>query len=110
MVQVGTTHVAGWSLSIANLANVLVRAGAIRGMELDINTDWVRYTTYKGPLNTPVSGANGTNLLGTMIGNPGRFFANWWVRDFFTMPLRPSETKIATASKTSGNAAVTPAG
>ncbi len=32
---------------------------------------------------------NGTNLLPSMIGNPGRFFANWWTRDFFVMSLRP---------------------
>ena len=103
-------YVGGPSLSIADLANVLVRAGAIRGMELDINTDWVQYTTYKGPLGSALNGASGTDLLSSMDGNPGRFFANWWVRDFFTMSLRPSETSASTASKTSGTASLTPAG
>ena len=103
-------YVGGPSLSIADLANVLVRAGAIRGMELDINTDWVQYTTYSGAIGAPVNGANGVNLLGSMDGNPGRFFANWWVRDFFTMSLRPNETTAATASTSSGTSSLSPAG
>ena len=53
-------YVGGPALSISDLANVLVRAGAVRGMELDINTDWVQYSTYNGPLNTPINGGNGT--------------------------------------------------
>ncbi len=82
-------YVGGPGLSISDLADTLVRAGAVRGMELDINTDWVQYTTYTGPIGTAINGANGTNLLPSMVGNPGRFFANWWVRDFFVMSLRP---------------------
>ncbi|HQU00694.1 MAG TPA: phosphodiester glycosidase family protein [Acidimicrobiales bacterium] len=110
-------YVGGPSLSIADLANVLVRAGAVRAMELDINTDWVQYTTYTGKIGAPVNGANGTNLLSgvngsanQMIGNPGRFFANWWVRDFYTMSLRPSQMKSATASKSSAATSSTSAG
>jgi hypothetical protein len=82
-------YVGGPGLSIADLADTLVRAGAVRGLELDINTDWVQYSTYTGPIGTSINGGNGTNLLPSMIGNPGRFFANWWVRDFFVMSLRP---------------------
>ncbi|HEY7931358.1 MAG TPA: phosphodiester glycosidase family protein [Acidimicrobiales bacterium] len=103
-------YVGGPSLSISDLANVLVRAGAVRAMELDINTDWVQYTTYQGPLGSAVNGANGTDLLSSMNGNPGRFFANWWVRDFFTMSLRPNELSSATASKSNATSSVTPAG
>ncbi len=82
-------YVGGPGLSISDLADTLVRAGAVRGMELDINTDWVQYTTYTGPIGAVINGSNGTNLLPSMVGNPGRFFANWWVRDFFVMSLRP---------------------
>src|ERR1017187_3154610 len=49
-------YVGGPSLSIADLANVLVRAGAVRAMELDINTDWVQFSAFQGPLNTPING------------------------------------------------------
>ena len=85
-------YVGGPSLSIGDLANVLVRAGAVRAMELDINTDWVQYSAYTGPLNTPINGGDGTRLLSSMLGSPSQYFSSWWARDFFTMTLRPSET------------------
>ena len=47
----------GPALSVRTLAELLQRAGAVRGMELDINQEWVSYMTYDGskdPLN-PVS-------------------------------------------------------
>jgi hypothetical protein len=34
-------YVAGWSLSVCSLANLLHDAGVVRGMELDINPAWV---------------------------------------------------------------------
>ena len=96
-------YVGGPSLSISSLANVLVRAGAVRAMQLDINTDWVQYSVFNGPLNTAINGANGTALLNNNTGNPmngppSRYFANWWNRDFFTMSLRPSETTLPLSS------------
>ena len=79
-------YVGGPGLDIADLANILVRAGAVRAMELDINTDWVNYSTYQpstpGGAATP---ANGTELLSGMTGTPGRYFQTWWARDFITM-------------------------
>lgn len=79
-------YVGGPSLNITDLANLLVRAGAVRGMELDINTDWVNYTTYAPSTpNGAASPANGTELLPAMAGGPGRYFASWWARDFITM-------------------------
>ncbi len=93
-------YVGGPSLSISDLANVLVRAGAIRGMELDINTDWVQFSTYNGPLNTPINGGNGTSLLSSMAGPPSRYFATWWNRDFFTMSLRDSQTTTSQSTTT----------
>ena len=81
-------YVGGPSLSITGLADVLVRAGAVRAMELDINTDWVQYSTFAGPLGTSINGGDGTRLLSTMIGPPSRYFASWWNRDFITMSLR----------------------
>ena len=40
-------YVGGPGLNITDLANLLVRAGAVRAMELDINTDWVNFSVYK---------------------------------------------------------------
>ncbi len=80
-------YVGGPSLAITSLANLLVDAGCVRGMELDINTDWVQYSTYRtGP--GAATGANGTSLLAGMAGDPTRYFESWWIRDFFTMSVR----------------------
>lgn len=47
----------GPALSVPTLAELLQRAGAVRGMELDINPEWVSYMTYDGSKNpaNPVS-------------------------------------------------------
>ena len=81
-------YVGGPSLAITSLANLLVDAGAVRGMELDINTDWVQYSTYHGAKNAPVSGSNGASLLPGMIEAPSTYFQSWWIRDFYTMSVR----------------------
>jgi Phosphodiester glycosidase len=79
-------YVGGPGLNITDLANLLVRAGAVRGMELDINTDWVNFTSYKPSTpNGIASGANGAELLPSMTGTPARYFESWWARDFITM-------------------------
>jgi hypothetical protein len=79
-------YVGGPGLNITDLADLLVRAGAIRAMELDINTDWVNLSTYQP--STPAglaTAANGTELLPDMSGTAGRYFQPWWARDFITM-------------------------
>ena len=82
-------YVGGPGLDIADLATILVRAGAVRAMELDINTDWVNFSTYKPSTTTgAASAANGTELLSGMTGTPGRYFEPWWARDFITMSAR----------------------
>ncbi len=79
-------YVGGPGLDIADLATILVRAGAVRAMELDINTDWVNYSTYAPSTpGGPANPANGTELLAGMTGTPGRYFQPWWARDFITM-------------------------
>ncbi len=79
-------YVGGPGLNITDLANLLVRAGAVRAMELDINTDWVHLATYSPTTPTgPATPANGTDLLPEMVGTPARYFTSWWARDFITM-------------------------
>jgi hypothetical protein len=78
--------VGGPGLNITDLANLLVRAGAVRAMELDINTDWVNFSTYQpSTASGSASPANGTEMLPNMTGTPGRYFESWWARDFITM-------------------------
>ena len=88
-------YVAGPGLNITDLANLLVRAGAVRAMELDINTDWVNFSSYKP--STPhgiAASSNGTELLSAMTGTPARYFESWWVRDFITMSaIQPKNGK-----------------
>ena len=88
-------YVAGPGLNITDLADLLVRAGAVRAMELDINTDWVNFSSYKP--STPhgiAASSNGTELLSAMTGTPARYFESWWVRDFITMSaIQPKNGK-----------------
>jgi hypothetical protein len=82
-------YVAGPGLNITTLAALLVRAGAVRAMELDINTDWVNLATYAPSTpNGAASATNGTDLLSNMVGQPNRYFETWWARDFITLSAR----------------------
>lgn len=79
-------YVGGPGLNITDLADLLVRAGAVRAMELDINTDWVNFSSYAPSTPTgEASPGNGTELLPQMSGSPSRYFEPWWARDFITM-------------------------
>ena len=82
-------YVGGPGLNITTLAGILARAGAVRAMELDINTDWVDFATYRPYGGSGLAGpANGTNLLPDMYGGPNRYFAAWWSRDFIIVSAR----------------------
>ncbi len=83
-------YAAGPNLDIVDLADVLARAGAVRAMELDINTDWVNFTSYDpSSPGAAASASNGTTLVQGMAGGPSRYFEPWWSRDFITMSARP---------------------
>jgi len=84
----GYVYVAG-PMTVVELAQVLVRAGAVRAMVLDMNPLWPVFATYDpstpSGLATP---ANGTDLLSTMLQSPARFFQPTYSRDFVTMSAR----------------------
>ncbi|NNN20329.1 MAG: hypothetical protein HKL84_10850 [Acidimicrobiaceae bacterium] len=83
-------YVAGPSLDPLQLAQLLVRAGAVNGMELDINPDWPDFATYNPQIPGGVaSPQNGSKLLATTVQGPWTFFEPTWARDFFTMSARP---------------------
>jgi hypothetical protein len=78
-------------LNITDLARLLVRAGAVRAMELDINPGWVEFASYApSQPNGLASPSNGTNLLPSIMPSdgPSREFQSWWQRDFFTISAR----------------------
>ncbi|HUY85793.1 MAG TPA: hypothetical protein VMU77_01660, partial [Acidimicrobiales bacterium] len=76
-------YAGGSDLSVYTLANVLAHAGAVRAMELDINTDWVNYFFFDQRPGFPASPANGTKLLPNMIESLDRYFQPS-SRDFIT--------------------------
>ena len=76
-------------MNIVDLAVMLVRAGAIRAMTLDMNPNWPVFATFSPPrANGFASPANGRDLLATMVQPPGRFFETAYNRDFVTMSAR----------------------
>ena len=82
-------YVTGAGLSPLQLAQLLVRAGARRAMQLDINPDWTVLVTYDPASPDGLAApANGTKLVATTVQGPWTFFAQWWARDFVTMSAR----------------------
>ena len=81
-------YVSGPALDVVQLADLLVRAGAFRAMELDINPAWDTFTFYTSTPGVPASPANGTDLVSSMSGGTTRFFDPSWARDFLTMSTR----------------------
>jgi Phosphodiester glycosidase len=78
-------YVGGPGLNITTLADVLVKAGAVRAMELDINTSWVSFFTYIGGDATgPITGVK---LLDNMERSPGSYLGGN-SRDFVAMFAR----------------------
>lgn len=69
--------VGGPGLSVSTLADTLVRAGAVRAMELDINPDWVTFNLY----NSTPGGVTGTRLLPNAK-KPGDRYLSADSRDF----------------------------
>ncbi|MGI8428987.1 MAG: hypothetical protein ACR2OB_06715 [Solirubrobacteraceae bacterium] len=68
--------------TVGSLAAIMIRSGAVRAMELDINTYWTSLITYRRP------GASGpVNLLSTMDRSPLRYLTPD-DRDFFGVYLR----------------------
>ena len=89
-------YVAGNDLSIVDLANVLARAGAVRAMELDINTAWVNFTHFDLNPGVPATEDNGVRLTYDEETSPSRYFYPL-SRDFFTMSVRPYQVPEATS-------------
>jgi len=84
-------YVGGPDLDAVDLAHLLVRAGAVRAMELDINSQWVNFATFD-PANRHglATLGNARDLLpSTAMAGAYRYFMSYWERDFFTFSARP---------------------
>ena len=75
-------YVTAPELTAAGLAQVLIQAGAVRGMQLDINPAWPIYNTYSGPdAAGPVQNVPNSQQV------PWRFLSSS-TKDFFAVYLR----------------------
>ena len=68
--------------TVGSLAEILIRAGAIRAMELDINSYWVTFISYAQP------GAGQSSLLLPGMTRPSERYLTPDDRDFFAVYLR----------------------
>jgi hypothetical protein len=96
-------YAGGPALSITALARTLQAAGAVRAMEMDINTDWVSAFTYQP--NTTVAGnpIEGVKLLEGMTHDNSQYLEpNVSSRDFFafTANAKPVDTTPSTTATT----------
>jgi hypothetical protein len=69
----GLVYVAGPGLSAVTLAILLQRAGAVRAMELDINSDWVTGYTYQQTDPANPGAITGVKLLPSMSHGNDRY-------------------------------------
>lgn len=86
----GASTVGAWGSDVTlQVADLLVRAGAVRGMELDINSTWPVFASFKPAApNGLAAPANGASLIATYRG-PATFFDPAYARDFITMSAAP---------------------
>jgi hypothetical protein len=70
----------GPGLDGSSLAEVLIKAGAVRAMELDINPQWVAFSYYGGP-------GPGADLLPGMVYGPSHWLTGSF-RDFVAVVVR----------------------
>jgi hypothetical protein len=83
-------YVVGPLLTPLQVADLLVRAGAVRGMQLDINPTWPVFATFRPAAPDGLAApSNGTRLIDTYRG-PATFFDPTYARDFITMSARPA--------------------
>jgi len=76
-------------MDIVDLARILVRAGAVRAMVLDMNPLWPVFATYLPSSPTGYAApSNGKDLTPTMVQTPMRFFETAYARDFVTLSAR----------------------
>ncbi len=72
---------ADWQ-TVGSLAQILIHAGAVRAMELDINDWWTTFNYYGGP-----GGAGPSKLLASMV-RPASRYLSPDDRDFFAVYLK----------------------
>ncbi len=80
-------YVGGNGLTVASLADLLHRAGAVEAMELDINPEWVSCYVYRRPDPRRPQNVEGVKLVGSSDRPNDRYLVAG-TRDFFAMFAR----------------------
>lgn len=80
-------YASGQGLSVSSLANVLVHAGAVRAMEMDINSTWTNFFSFNPAPGQPAQPSNATKLVPNMVRPPARYFEPT-ARDFIAVFAR----------------------
>lgn len=74
-------YVAGAAMTVSELANLMIRAGSVRAMEMDINSAWTNFFYFNPPAGGLALPSNGSKLLYDMDRPPQRYFEGT-ARDF----------------------------
>jgi hypothetical protein len=83
----GLIYIAGPGLSVNQLAELFLRAGAVRAMELDINSDWTTAYIFEQTDPNNAAAIIGNKLLPDMKRGGDRYLVTG-ERDFYTMVAR----------------------
>jgi hypothetical protein len=92
-------YAGGPAMSIIALARTLQAAGAVRAMEMDINTDWVSAFTYQPNMTLPGNPIEGVKLLDGMT-HDGSQYLQPNSRDFFAFMSDPKVVVPTTTTTT----------
>ncbi len=82
--------------TVGSLAEIMIHAGAVRAMQLDINAEWPSFITYKGPF-----ALDPANLLPGMWNAPTRYLTPD-DRDFFAVYLKSNDLSTTASTTASG--------
>jgi hypothetical protein len=77
----------GNGLGVLSLSQLMLRAGCVRAMQLDINTVWTTFNTYSAKVPGDPASVTGTRLLPESWKPGDRYLTND-ARDFFTVLSR----------------------
>ena len=81
-------YAAGPGLKITNLADTMVRAGCVRGMELDINYEWVTFNLFDHTDPADPSKVTGRPLFQQQQSPASRYVGTPNQRDFFMVTVK----------------------
>jgi len=99
-------YAGGPAMSVLSLSRALQNAGAVRAMELDINTDWVSAYTYRNENPADPNSAVTADKLGGDMSRPVDRYLTPGERDFFAFFANP-KVEVPAAATTAPSTSTT---